>query len=323
MFNDMPQLLDPEDDIDPVTGAPLTHSRRSSFNRNRLSGSFVPVPVAASFAPPYGYAHQGYTTTPFLSPAILSSPQLVPATWVDAYYERFGQRPPAALNNQYAPTPRRRTVQLPSPNVSPFHTLIPLPVLPDEPESQDPRDTWASRFKHWIKGESRLDPHRALNRDIRVNGCFYKRESDISWNISFPPHTVRMRFALDGNESAFDPPLTTCRIVSTLIPWVIELSAPDDRAYVTVMSLVADVYDCLKRPIERNVYERQPAFFQELVDATYQRRCLAIPDAESAQIALDKGIKRVDFLLDKVHFAGLTQVKDMFQTFEIILASKP
>lgn len=329
MYNDIPPLLDPLDasDVDPVTGA--RRIRRSSFNynRNRNSGSFfgvpVPVPVAHGFVPPYGYASEGYTTSPYLTPTTLPSPQLVPAAWVNAYYDLYGQRPPASLNDQYAPSPRRRTVQLPSPNISPYRRFVSLPVLPDEPEYQDPRETWATRFKNWITGENGVYGSRQINQDIRVNGCFYKRDSDITWHVAFPPHSMRLRFPVDNNTSAFDPPLITCRIVSKLLPWVIEVNAFEGQPFITVLGLVASIYDFLKGPIDRGAYDTLKPSFRELVDQAYHRRCRSIPDEEMMLDALDRGIRKVDFLVDDVYFAGLSQMKGMYQTFELKLDTRP
>jgi len=327
----MAQFLDPLDanDFDPVTGAHVPGARRrrtsSTHSRNRSSGSFVglPIPVGAGFAPPYGYTSEGYTTSPYLTPTSFPSPQLVPGTWISGYYDLYGQRPPAALNGQYAPTPRRRTVQLPSPNISPYQRLVPLPILPDEPDYQDPRETWADRFKSWITGESNTYTTRQLGQEIRVNGCFYKRESDITWHVAFPPHSMRMRHNVDYHMSAFDPPLTTCRVVNKYLPWVIEVNKFEGEAFITIIGLVARIYDFLKGPLDRELYESLKPYFRDLVDQAYNRRCRSIPDTELMYEALDRGIRKVDLLVDDVYFGGITQVKGMFQTFELKLDSRP
>lgn len=140
--------------------------------------------------------------------------------------------------------------------------------------------------------------------------------------MAYPPHTITVKKAPTPNSSAFEPPLQSCRIVSTLMPWVMEISAHDNAPYITVVSLLADIYNCFKKSIDRGVYEKLPSEFKELVDEAYRRRCIAIPDEEAAELAFSHGIKRIDFLLDKILFNGLQQVKSMYQTFELQLTAK-
>lgn len=107
------------------------------------------------------------------------------------------------------------------------------------------------------------------------------------------------------------------------MPWQIELTTHNDDPYITVVSLLADIYDCLKRPIDRDIYEDLSPVYMTKVDDAFRLRCIRIPDEEASREAFEKGIKRVDFLCDKVWFQGLVQVKSMYHTFEIQLTSKP
>lgn len=332
MYNDMPSLLDPNDtpdmyETDPVTGAIISRSRsqsqsrsrRPSFthNRRRSSGSFAGVPSS----PLYGYTNAGYfSTSPYLSPSNLPSPQLVPHSWVNAYYDLYGDRP-AVSNHVYELSPRRRAVQLPSPNASPYYNVIPLPVFADEPKYSDPRETWASRIKNWIGGESRSDPHSYLKREIFVNSLLDCKDGSLYWNMAYPPHTITSRRVPTQGKPAFDPPLTSCRIVSPSMPWIFEISTHRNEDCITVLSLLADIYNCLKRPIDRQFYDELPIGFKVMVDDSYRYRCMSIPDEDASKEAFKKGIKRIDYLLGKRLFAGLHQVKDMYQTFEIKFAA--
>jgi len=328
MYNDMPTLLDPNDTpdmYDPVTGAPTGHggrrSRRSSFtygHDRRRSGSFAPP------SPLQGYTNAAYFSpaSPYLSPGALPSPQLVPQTWVNAYYDLYGERAPAVGQHVYDLSPRTRAMQLPSPHASPFFNVYSLPVLPNEEEYSDPRETWASRIKGWITGENRPDPHRELRGTIYVHGDLNPSKSGIRWNMAYPPHTVSSRREPYMDHSAFDPPLVNCRVVSPLMPWVFEISAHGSKPYITVLNFLADIYNCLKRPIERKVYDPLPANYKSQVDYTYRQRCMKLPDEELVVEALEQGIKRVDFLLERHYYIGLYQVKDMYQTFEIKFATE-
>jgi len=141
--------------------------------------------------------------------------------------------------------------------------------------------------------------------------------------MAYPPHTITLRRLADPDGPAFSPPLSSCRIVSPHIPWVIEITARDNYDFITNMSLLTDIYNCFKKGIERNVYEGLPRQFKTLVDDSYRLRCSSIPDEQAAEVAFDYGIRRIDFLLDKVYFIGLAQVKDMFHTFELRVSVDP
>jgi hypothetical protein len=155
-----------------------------------------------------------------------------------------------------------------------------------------------------------------------VHGDLNPSKSGIRWNMAYPPHTVSSRREPYMDHSAFDPPLTNCRVVSPLIPWVLEISAHGTKPYITVLNFLADIYNCLKRPIERKIYDPLPANYKNQVDYTYRQRCMKLPDEELVVEALEQGIKRVDFLLERHYYIGLYQVKDMFQTFEIKFATE-
>jgi hypothetical protein len=156
-----------------------------------------------------------------------------------------------------------------------------------------------------------------MNRQIQINAVLNHKDSGIEWNLAYPPHTITLRRLADPSGSAFSPPLTSCRIVSSLIPWVLEIKARDNADYITNMSLLSDIYNCFKKSIDRDVYDSLPTDFKRLVDDSYRHRCAAIPDERASQDAFDYGIRRVDFLLEKIWFAGLLQMRDMFQTFEL------
>jgi len=322
----------PQIDVDPVTGAPLSRRASSNYGR-RLSGSYVGVPVpvpvpTGTLTPnsPYAYSPNNYFASspygsPYLSPGSLPSPQLVPHSWVNAYYDQFGERIPISAGDRYEHSPRRRNIQLASPNASPYLNVIPLPIISDEPEYLDPRESWATRFKNWITGENSSDPHRQLNRTIQINAAFNYKDSGVQWNMCFSPHTVRLRRLVNPDGSAFSPPLTSCRIVTPLIPWVLEIRARDGADFITNMSLLTDIYRYFKKSIDREVYNRLPAPFRVLVDEAYRERCSMIPDEDASSVAFSQGIRRIDFLLDKQLFIGLSQVKDMYSTFELHLTT--
>jgi len=333
MYNDMPALLDPNDtadsydQYDPVTGAripPRTRRHSSSYthNRNRSSGSFSGVPNS----PLYGYTYSpNYFSTansPYLSPGMLPSPQLVPHKWIPAYYDLYGDDRPVVGDHLYDMSPQTRAMHLPSPHASPYINVHSLPRLRDEADYADPRDTWASRIRGWITGD-RPDPHGDLKQHIYVNSTLNVKATGLVWNVAFPPHTIRARHMPKFEETAFDPPLQHCKVVSPLMPWIFEISAHKGFDFITVFSLLSDIQNCFKRSIDRQVYDNLPEPFKGRVNNTYKERCLSLPDERLLQQELGLGIKRVDFLLDIRYFAGMQQVKDMYHTFEIRFMTAP
>jgi hypothetical protein len=127
--------------------------------------------------------------------------------------------------------------------------------------------------------------------------------------------------APDPHASAFSPELASCRIVCSLLPWAIEVKAHAPYPYITVLSLLGDIYKALNKGIERNIYNSVPESFRQQVNRAFESRIFAIPDEAAAQAAYSRGIKRVDFLLDKHWYVGLTQIKTLMYTFELKIKS--
>jgi hypothetical protein len=331
-------------EVDEVTGAPrlIGTSRRRSWH-GPPAGYYTPV-----VSPPLGYNYSGYIPGQFLTPSpsihtvdLPPSPVLMPTQWHSAYTDAYGRPSPYRNHADLPPlvdpesSPRQRPVPL---YESPYTHFIPLPPVQHERYDR-PRDSWASRLFEYLSMERENEPHREYNapqqqlystpnifslagqftQRVDLHESLIRKRSRINWTVHAPPHTIRVNNPPEPETSAFMPELTHCRIVSPLLPWAIEIKARRDERYITVFTLLADIHRALSKGIDRAFYESLPLEFREEINREFQNRCISIQDTEAANRALDRGIQRSDFLLGRVKYAGLKQIKSLMYTFELEL----
>ncbi|KZT38233.1 hypothetical protein SISSUDRAFT_773965 [Sistotremastrum suecicum HHB10207 ss-3] len=259
-------------------------------------------------------------------PALHPSGTHVDPAWQNAYRYYYPQGTPygngVMLHSDTSPY--RGTISLPSPRASPYSrpTLLPEDTNPFAwiESVPEPERSWTDRMRDWFSGRNnQLDTHEEFYRDIALHRCLDRRGELLQWNISHPPFTVWMNNAPDPHTSAFDPELSSARIICELFPWVIDVKAPPTHGYITVMSLLGDIYHSLRKGIGREAYESFSPRFKEQMKEAYYRRCYSIPDEAAWDANLRGGLKRVDFTLNRKTFGGLVQVSNMMMTFELKL----
>jgi len=314
---------------DPATGAPVPRRRSTSFyDSRRLSANYgsapIPIPISPSgTSSSYAYSPSNYFQgSPYLSPVPQHSPQLFPSPFVDAYFNLYGQQASNVPSYLWDLSPRSRALNLPSPTSTPYSRVIPLPLFPEEERYRDAQASWSGKIKNFFKGDEQPAPTMFDTLPIHVNNTFNPMSSGIKWNLTAAPYTITFSTTPKAEQSAFQPPLTSCKIVSPHFPWLIEVEKHDNRDYITVVSLIADIRETLKRPLDKAIYSDLSPVLRQMVDEAYRKRCRAIPEEEAYEKALEDGIRRCDLLLGKVHFRGLAQVKSMHLTFEMLLSDK-
>ncbi|KZT35718.1 hypothetical protein SISSUDRAFT_1050989 [Sistotremastrum suecicum HHB10207 ss-3] len=283
-----------------------------------------PAPPAAPLPPTQNYG--GYTWT---TPSPAAAPQGLPAVdpvWRTAFHSYYPEVIPYnnGLGYHTDASPYQGTVMLPSPRSSPYisNNLFPEDINPFAwiDSVPEPERSWTTRMADWFMGRNtQIGQHEEFYQEISVHRCLDKRGDLVQWNISHPPYTVYISSAPDPHCSAFDPPLSSARVICALFPWVIDVKARHGYPFITVMSLLGDIYQALRHGIGREAYESFSPRFREQVKEAYYRRCYSIPDEAAWEYALRKGVKRVDFTLNKKMFGGIVQVRNMMMTFEIKL----
>jgi hypothetical protein len=140
----------------------------------------------------------------------------------------------------------------------------------------------------------------------------------------------------DLSQPATHPPITRLRIVCDAIPqWPTELQYNPYAAAAAAIPLSAggggggappitlgDVLIALHRSLQLRIshldWARLNVSEETAVARAYTRRCRAVPHL--AQFEASQGVRRVDYLLDRVVFRGLVRVHgvDGFETLRLV-----
>ena len=138
----------------------------------------------------------------------------------------------------------------------------------------------------------------------------------LSYNVSLPPTTVTPHLpSLSPTvlaESATNPPLPTLTIVHPYLPWPITITPSSGKpgAFITVSDVLRGIYHSLRLNVTPAEFKNLPSTeAQHRVNEAYRRRYKRITDARVYAEEKGKGLKRVDFLVDKHRFMGLVSTQ--------------
>ncbi|KAG5639056.1 hypothetical protein H0H81_007314 [Sphagnurus paluster] len=126
----------------------------------------------------------------------------------------------------------------------------------------------------------------------------------IEYNVATPPTLLlggQVSLA-EFHEPATQPHLHTLTVYCPNLLMPITIIA-GEVGYVTISDVLHAIHHELRLPTNTTEYKNLPVDVKPKVDATYFQRCRRSGD-EARQ--LEMGIKRVDFLLGKTHFFGLS-----------------
>jgi hypothetical protein len=138
------------------------------------------------------------------------------------------------------------------------------------------------------------------------------------------------------SEPATHPPITRLRIICDVIPqWPIELQyspyaaaptlSPSPLSNSPVPITLGDVLIALHRSLQTRIshidWARLSISEETAISRAYTRRCRSVP--QLAQFEASQGVRRIDYLLDKVVFRGLVRVLGMegFEKLRLVTGS--
>jgi hypothetical protein len=131
----------------------------------------------------------------------------------------------------------------------------------------------------------------------------------IHYDISLAPSSLNDEISPEEfAEPATQPPLPNLYVTCPLLQWPIIIT-PSSRTgrFVTVLDVFESIYRTLRIPVLPIEYRNLPSPDATLdVDKAYYRRCGCIEDPDSRQLEESKGVKRVDFLMGRNRFLGLS-----------------
>ena len=128
-------------------------------------------------------------------------------------------------------------------------------------------------------------------------------------------------------QPATHPGMTRMRIVCDRIPnWPIDIgfssSLPSPSVPITLGDVLVMVHRVLHTRISHLEWARLSTEEETLVARAYTKRCKSIPS--TTHFEMSQGVKRIDFLLDKVVFRGLLRTStksDGVDVFKLVLKS--
>ena len=138
----------------------------------------------------------------------------------------------------------------------------------------------------------------------------------LSYDLTLPPSsaTTLSRQALPSHilsESATVPPQPHLTLLcSTHLPWPIVITASHPQVGVTVGDVLHGLHGYLRLAVSEAEYRSLPSpDAQAQVTLSFQARYKRIPDRDGYEWEKSKGVKRIDFLMGRVRWTGLSSSK--------------
>ena len=197
-----------------------------------------------------------------------------------------------------------------------------LPTPPPEEEDYDgyptvvyPRTPYAMNQPLDLLLPEIMTPPKSMQIHFLLAYTPYS-DPALVWDLSIPPpHALNLegqnaqisRKALF--EPATSPPLESLFITHPYLKWNIEVLPQESGpgAFVSVGDVVDTLYRELRLAIHPIEYaELSEGDMRSEVDNTYYQRCGRIIRPEARMMEQKKGIKRVDLLLGRTRFLGLS-----------------
>jgi hypothetical protein len=130
---------------------------------------------------------------------------------------------------------------------------------------------------------------------------------NVQYDLSHPLHTINSQFTPSFLNPATYPPLPALTVFCRHIAWPIAVSPSQPTGYVSVIDVLTSVYTSLRLAVRRAEYDTLPSGdMRQKVDDAYFVRCRLLADEDERKLEALKGVKRVDFLVGKTRFLGLS-----------------
>ncbi|THU99550.1 hypothetical protein K435DRAFT_776938 [Dendrothele bispora CBS 962.96] len=143
----------------------------------------------------------------------------------------------------------------------------------------------------------------------------------VYYDLSLHPSTVERYHAPNIlSESATDPPMPSLIVTCPFLNWELFITPSMDsrRTYVSVSDVFHSLYSGLRKAVHPVEYEGIPSLdVKNLVDQAYFNRCKLIGDYYAQVEEHKKGVKRVDFLMGRSRFLGLSSRRGDSRIWEL------
>ncbi|KAJ8091333.1 hypothetical protein PM082_015051 [Marasmius tenuissimus] len=122
----------------------------------------------------------------------------------------------------------------------------------------------------------------------------------LKWDLTLRPQVDAMTIP------ATHPPMPFLIVTYTPLGWNIPIHPSGKTDCVTVNDLVEGIYRFLREPITRDQYNRIPSQHRSKVEESFHRRVSRFRDPDFEKLERSKGLKKVDSLMGKTTFRGLS-----------------
>ncbi|KAF9052150.1 hypothetical protein BJ165DRAFT_932130 [Panaeolus papilionaceus] len=188
------------------------------------------------------------------------------------------------------------------------------PELPSPPPEQFGYRPSIFQPSPYARHHTSLDPYDIpLPKPVQIHFLLAYQpytEPAVVYDFTLPPTTISGQFPLETlHEPATAPAQKRLTIICPLLQDEIEVmpssTLPD--AVVTVLDILNTVHRQLRLQIKHREYADLPeGEIRNSVDRAYYGRCSRILDPEARRREEGKGIKKLDLLMGKNYFSGLS-----------------
>ncbi|KAJ7438177.1 hypothetical protein FB451DRAFT_1060463 [Mycena latifolia] len=140
----------------------------------------------------------------------------------------------------------------------------------------------------------------------------------VHYDLSHPLYTLNPQLTPSFLDPATYPPLASLTVLCRHLAWPISIYPSSIGGFVSVLDVLTAVVTSLRLAVRRPEYETLPAGdARQSVDDAFFARCRLVADEGERRIEESKGVKRVDFLMGKTRFLGLSGPLEGLHVWEL------
>lgn len=143
----------------------------------------------------------------------------------------------------------------------------------------------------------------------------YSTSPSINYDMRTPPSSVstsrRTLPSYSLSDPAINPPLSSLTLTTPYLPWPIHIMSSHRHGYITVKDVLDEIYYTLRTNMTGSEFNSllSSTSDQRRVVKAYEQRYRRIRDLGEYEEEKRKGVKRVDFLMERTKFAGISSTR--------------
>ena len=119
-------------------------------------------------------------------------------------------------------------------------------------------------------------------------------------DVAFPPHPDRLHVHHSHlSMAATHPPANVMNIIAPGLPWDFTVKPTTSSSFVTVLDVLHALYTSLHKPIKRAEFNAVSHPYRDFISNAWYKRLDKIPSHSDKEAEKARGVRRMDFLLEK------------------------